>query len=390
MVAVELKNVSKSYDGQTLAIENLNLQCEYGEMLALLGPSGCGKSTTLKLIAGIERISGGQILFGPRDVSQLDTASRNVAMVFEDYALYPHLSVFENIAFPLRVRGMLRSEVETAVERVLALLELQEMRHANVRKLSGGAQQRVSIGRALVREPDLIMFDEPLSHMDAAQKVSLRSEIARLQKAAKLTSVLVTHDQTEAISMADRIAVMDKGVLQQVATPAEIYARPANLFVASFIGEPPMNLLPATIAEANEQAITLAVGAPEGPGMPVHLPPNPFACIAVRSRSPRVVLGIRPEHLRLASTDKANNADNAALQQLNATIAVVETRGDHDVLQLHSPMGRLVMELAGPSGLQPGHTLRLAIDARDVHVFDAETTQNLLSQAPTATAGAAA
>ncbi|THU00241.1 ABC transporter ATP-binding protein [Lampropedia puyangensis] len=369
MVAVELKNVSKSYDGKTFAIEGLNLQCEYGEMLALLGPSGCGKSTTLKLIAGIERISGGQIMFGARDVSQLDTASRNVAMVFEDYALYPHLSVFENIAFPLRVRSTLHSDIDRAVGRVIDLLELQEVRDANVRKLSGGAQQRVSIGRALVREPDLIMFDEPLSHMDAAQKVGLRSEIARLQKAAKLTSVLVTHDQTEAISMADRIAVMDKGVLQQVATPAEIYARPANLFVASFIGEPPMNLLEAQLLEVRSEGVAIAIGQ----GVELLLPLQPYGAAIHRASSNKLVVGVRPEHVRLAQ----KNGHHALV--MTTPIVVVETRGDHDVLQLRSPMGRLVMEVNGPSGFAQGQLVNVAIDPHDVHVFDAQTTCNLLA-----------
>lgn len=372
MPAVDLKNVSKSYDGKTYAIEGLNLQCEYGEMLALLGPSGCGKSTTLKLIAGIERISGGQIYFGTKNVSALDTASRNVAMVFEDYALYPHLSVFENIAFPLRLRSSLRSEVDRAVHRVIDLLELHEMRDSNVRKLSGGAQQRVSIGRALVREPDLIMFDEPLSHMDAAQKVSLRSEIARLQKAAKLTSVLVTHDQTEAISMADRIAVMDKGVLQQVATPAQIYARPANLFVASFIGEPPMNLLPAQLLSCDVNGVVLGLGE----GAHLVLPQNPYANLLRSATNTQLVVGIRPEHIRPAAQGTATSAIGGGM---HARIMTIETRGDHDVLQLATAMGRLVMEVSGPSGLQQDHTLDISINANDVHVFDAHTTRNVLA-----------
>ncbi|RMX05063.1 ABC transporter ATP-binding protein [Corticibacter populi] len=370
MAAVELQGVSKSYDGTTFAIEGLSLQCRQGEMLALLGPSGCGKSTTLKLIAGIECISGGRILFNGKDVSELDTASRNVAMVFEDYALYPHLSVFENIAFPLRIRSYLHSEVQRAVDRIIDLLELQDVRDANVRKLSGGAQQRVSIGRALVREPDLIMFDEPLSHMDAAQKVGLRSEIARLQKAAKLTSVLVTHDQTEAISMADRIAVMDKGVLQQVATAAEIYARPANLFVASFIGEPPMNLLPAELLASDASAVQLALAG----GAQLALPLVPHGAILQGATGRELVVGIRPEHVRLAAPERAD------IPAFDACIDTVETRGDHDVLQLQSAMGPLVMEVGGPSGFLAGQTLRFQVEPRHVHVFDAKTTRNLLGE----------
>ena len=278
MASIRIERVSKWY-GAVEAVRDLSLSCADGELLALLGPSGCGKTSTLKMLAGIEDVSEGDIYFENRPVTALDAAQRNVAMVFEDYALYPHLTVAQNIAFPLEIRGRPRAEIRRATEGALALLGLEASRDTNVRLLSGGAQQRVGIGRALVRQPAVILFDEPLSHLDGTQKSQLRAEIKRLQKEAGVTSVLVTHDQTEAMAMADRVAVMDRGVLQQVGTADDLYERPANLFVAQFIGEPPMNLLPGRIerrgtrlmleSEAGQLALPSASvdGVAAGPGV---------------------------------------------------------------------------------------------------------------------------
>ncbi len=368
MVEVRLDAVTKSYDGQTAAIPHLDLVCHRGEMLALLGPSGCGKSTTLKMIAGIEPVSGGAIQFDGADVTRLDTAQRNVAMVFEDYALYPHLSVWENIAFPLRLRVMLRSELQQRVQRVVDLLGLESMRDASVRSLSGGAQQRVSIGRALVREPALVMFDEPLSHLDADQKVQLRTEIKRLQKTSRLTSVLVTHDQNEAISMADRIAVMDKGVLQQVDTPDVIYARPANLFVAGFIGEPPMNLLAASWRrDATGMHLDLS-------GVRITVPPGAaHAALSRLAEGSTLTVGVRPEDVHVdAGTDN----------RFGARIERREPCGDHDVLTLQAAFGRVVAEVPGPCDLRAGDAVSLRLDAARLHVFDGITGNNLLGARP--------
>jgi len=221
MASIRIERVSKRY-GAVEAVRDLSLLCADGELLALLGPSGCGKTSTLKMLAGIEDVSAGDIYFGDRSVTALDAAQRNVAMVFEDYALYPHLTVAQNIAFPLEIRGRPRDEIRRATEGALALLGLAASRDTNVRLLSGGAQQRVGIGRALVRRPAVILFDEPLSHLDGTQKSQLRAEIKRLQQETGVTGVLVTHDQTEAMAMADRVAVMDRGVLQQVGTADDL------------------------------------------------------------------------------------------------------------------------------------------------------------------------
>ena len=288
MSSIAFVSISKRY-GTVDAVKQLDLSCDAGEMLALLGPSGCGKSTTLKMAAGIEEVTSGEIYFGDRPVTRLAPGERNIAMVFEDYALYPQMTVWENVAFPLKVRGVGGQPAAQRIGEVLQLLGLRQLANRDVKGLSGGAQQRVAIGRALVRDPDVILFDEPLSHLDADQKVQLRAEIKRLQKLRQVTSILVTHDQTEAIAMADRVAVMNHGVLQQVGAPQDIYERPANLFVANFIGEPPMNLPRADIGEG---------GKLMGRGWSIDLNPQQGALLAGRKET-SVVAGIRPEHIVL-------------------------------------------------------------------------------------------
>ncbi|MEO1468793.1 MAG: ABC transporter ATP-binding protein [Pseudomonadota bacterium] len=351
MATVSFRGVSKRY-GTVEAVRDLDLTCPQGEMLALLGPSGCGKSSTLKMVAGVESVSTGEIWFDDRPVSSLAPGARNIAMVFEDYALYPHLTARENVAFPLRVRGAPRAEADARVDAVMALLGLEAMAGARARDLSGGAQQRISIGRALVRDPELILFDEPLSHLDGDQKVRLRAEIKRLQRTAHLTSILVTHDQSEAIAMADRVAVMNEGVLQQVGTPDDLYERPANTFVANFIGEPPMNLLAAEIATGGQLA---------GTGWSCPVDP---ARLAGMPAGTRLVAGIRPEHVGI---DPAGS---------DATIDYVEPRGDSDILTLRldgPDAPRLTAEIPGPGRWKAGARAGIALDGARAHLFDAES-----------------
>lgn len=364
MADVRLGRVSKSYDGHAFAVSQLDLHCPQGEMLALLGPSGCGKSSTLKMIAGIEPVSSGSITFDGVDVTARDTTGRNVAMVFEDYALYPHLSVFENIAFPLRVRRVSSGEVKRKVQGVVDLLALDGLVDQPVRSLSGGAQQRVSIGRALVRNPALVMFDEPLSHLDADQKVVLRTEIRRLQSTAGLTSVLVTHDQTEAMAMADRIAVMDSGVLQQVGTPQDLYERPANRFVARFIGETPMNFLPAQY-DADAGC--------------VHLVGQPGISVPVQARMPSgpVLLGIRPEDVRL---EPASAAGEPALR-LAVKVLDRECCGDRDVLLVQGEGCLLHAEQPSPARARSGDDLLAVLPAARLHLFDSASGASLRPEA---------
>jgi ABC-type sugar transport system ATPase subunit len=363
MAEVRLNQVSKSYDGKALAVKQLDLVCKQGEMLALLGPSGCGKSSTLKMVAGIETVSAGAILFDGVDMTHRDSAGRNVAMVFEDYSLYPHLSVFENIAFPLRVRGVPAAEVARKVNDVVALLGLGSLLQERVRSLSGGAQQRVSIGRALVRDPAVVMFDEPLSHLDADQKVMLRTEIRRLQTTTGLTSVLVTHDQTEAMAMADQIAVMNHGVLQQVGAPRALYEAPANRFVAGFIGDTPMNFFGA-VFEASGR-ISLANPSTGEADEAVLLPG-----IRAALGSP-LVLGIRPEDIEVGIDDARPSL------ALRGEVVHRECCGDRDVLMVESGARQFHVELAAPSRVRAGDMLSCRLPADRLHAFDATTGQSL-------------
>jgi ABC-type sugar transport system ATPase subunit len=367
MASIRLENVSKRY-GTVAAVTELSLVCPDGELLALLGPSGCGKTSTLKMIAGIEDVSAGEIYFGDRPVTALDAAERNVAMVFEDYALYPHLTVAQNVAFPLEIRGRSREAIGRAVNDALALLGLDGLRDVGVRQLSGGAQQRVAIGRALVREPAVILFDEPLSHLDGNHKAQLRAEIKRLQKDSGVTGVLVTHDQTEAMAMADRVAVMSEGVLQQLAAPHELYDHPANLFVAQFIGEPPMNLFRGRVAEA-AGALTVV-----GDGWCVALPPH-IAAVAART-SGDVVVGVRPEHIGLRASD-----GTATDTTLTGRVLFREPRGDVDIVLVsgHGLADGDVVTVETPAGTEwkEGDAVAVSLGEHALHVFDAASGRNL-------------
>jgi multiple sugar transport system ATP-binding protein len=377
MATIRFDRVWKRY-GRVEAVRDLNLTCDDGEMLALLGPSGCGKTSTLKMVAGIEEVSEGEILFDDRPVSRLAPAERNIAMVFEDYALYPHLSVFENIAFPLRIRRLPGAELERRVAAAVALLGLEGLRDESVRRLSGGAQQRVSIGRALVRDPELILFDEPLSHLDGDQKIQLRAEIKRLQQTAGLTAVLVTHDQTEAIAMSDRVAVMSQGVLQQCDAPQQLYDHPRNLFVADFIGEPPMNLIPVTLHEAAGTAFA------EGGGWRIALDVDAACRLRRVARSDRIILGFRPEHVEPIDMSGSDQLPNS----LAGRVAWTEMRGDSHVVALAPIQPRangsadggeqqVTIEVPGTSPPDVGEPVLVRVRHDLLNPFDAETGMNV-------------
>ncbi|MDZ5448524.1 sn-glycerol-3-phosphate ABC transporter ATP-binding protein UgpC [Labrys sp. ZIDIC5] len=314
MAAISFSQVSKAYADGHLAVNKLDLDISDGEFLVLVGPSGCGKSTALRMIAGLETITGGTLSIGAEVANDLSPRERNVAMIFQSYALYPHLSVADNVGFALKVRGERREVIEEKVKAAAAMLELDKLLTRRPGQLSGGQRQRVAMGRAIVREPAAFLMDEPLSNLDARLRGQMRAEIARLQRASGVTTVYVTHDQVEAMTMGDRVAVMNGGVLQQLAPPRELYDRPVNLFVATFIGAPPINLLPGRLLRS-------------GQGMEVALPglvlPLPAAFVQERpglaaAGDREVVVGIRPENLFVA---------DGAAEALSARIAFQEDLG---------------------------------------------------------------
>jgi ABC-type sugar transport system ATPase subunit len=367
VASVTLDNVSKFY-GDVRATHDLSFHCEDGQMLALLGPSGCGKTSTLKMIAGIEEVDSGEIHIGTQLVNDLSPGQRNIAMVFEDYALYPNMSVFENIAFPLKLRKWPGQEIRKRIEPVLELLGLEDQRESDVRRLSGGAQQRVSIGRALVREPELIIFDEPLSHLDADQKVQLRTEIRRLQKDTGLTGILVTHDQTEATAMADLVVIMNHGKLQQIASPQSLYDHPANLFVAEFMGEPAMNLLSVRLEIDGSNCHLVGAGWSVTPDRAVA------DRIVSSAQGRELILGVRPELIKISTS-------SAVRGNIEGTLAWREYRGDVHVLTIAVAGGdsEIVVESRQRLDLDTGAALGLEITAEALNVFDATSGRNLLT-----------
>lgn len=316
MAKVELKHVSKHF-GVIKAVEDLSLVASDGEFIVLVGPSGCGKSSTMRMIAGLESVTEGQILFDDRDVTDALPRDRDIAMVFQNYALFPHLNVQSNLAFGLQLRKAPKSKIETRVKEVARLLEIENLLDRRPRELSGGQRQRVALGRAIMREPEVFLMDEPLSNLDAALRMEMRSEIIKLQERLGVTTFYVTHDQVEALSMGDRVVVMRQGMLQQVGTPMELYEQPTNSYVAGFIGSPPMNFL-----AAQAKGSTLALEA-----LNTELQLSSRLSVAVqKSSSPDILLGVRPEHVSLSEHDESDDA-----YSLKATIDTVEPLG-HTIL----------------------------------------------------------
>jgi multiple sugar transport system ATP-binding protein len=336
MARVSFENVWKRYDG-TVAVKDLTLQISQGEFIVLVGPSGCGKSTALRMLAGLERIDEGRILIDDDVVNNVAPAARDVAMVFQSYALYPHMTVYDNLAFGLRNQRIPKREIDERVRRAGDALQLSELLKRKPKQLSGGQRQRVALGRAIVREPVAFLMDEPLSNLDAKLRVETRAEILKLQRRLGTTTIYVTHDQVEAMTMGDRIAVLREGVLQQVGTPEDLYERPRNTFVAGFIGSPAMNLVPGGVA---------GVG---GSGQ---------------------VVGFRPEHVRVGS----GGPDGV---RLTAPVEVVEYLGDEQLVHLTVKDHVLLAKLPVEPRIATGSNLQLTIPRDRVYLFDAESGEAL-------------
>jgi multiple sugar transport system ATP-binding protein len=381
MAAVEFREVTKSF-GDVVAVDRLSLTVEEGEFLILVGPSGCGKTTALRMVAGLEQVTSGEILIDGKVVNDLPPTNRDIAMVFQNYALYPHMTVAANIAFPLRQQRVKRAEIRERVGEAARLLDIEELLERKPRELSGGQRQRVAIGRALVRRPKAFLMDEPLSNLDAKLRVQMRAELIALHKRLGITTVYVTHDQTEAMTLGDRVLVLDKGVAQQLDTPQVLYREPANTFVAGFIGSPAMNLV-----EGDASGGRLTVG-------PLTLD-RPSALAGRSADAGRVLVGIRPEDFRLAESGPGAFPARVEFSEQLGPETLAYFRAD-GIRLAHSPRGAeaqedgrsrelatlLVARLAADTDVEAGATVSLGVNEARVRLFDPVTGGALAAAAP--------
>ncbi len=365
MASLELRNVQKSYGNSQIAtLKDIALKIDAGEFLILVGPSGCGKSTLMNCIAGLENITGGEILVDGEDISQASPKDRDIAMVFQSYALYPTMTVRDNIAFGLKMRKVPAAKIEEEVARVAKLLQIEPLLERKPSQLSGGQQQRVAMGRALARRPKIYLFDEPLSNLDAKLRVEMRTEIKLMHQRLKTTTVYVTHDQIEAMTLGDKVAVMKDGVIQQFGTPHEIYNNPANLFVASFIGSPPMNFVPLRIRQRDGRWVGVLNSEQGSCELPLPITSDD----GLRDRE--LILGIRPEQIGLAP---AGSADFS----LAVDIEVVEPTGPDTLVVFTLNQVKACCRLMPDQAPRVGETLNLQFDPRKALLFDAQTGERL-------------
>ena len=353
MSKVVLKNIKKTYDNKKIIIDNVDLEIEDKEFLVLVGASGCGKSTILRMIAGLEEISGGELYIGDKKVNNVHPKDRDIAFVFQSYALYPHMTVYENIAFGLKMRKFKKDEIDKKVREAAKILDLEELLDRRPKQLSGGQRQRVALGRAIVRNPQVFLMDEPLSNLDAKLRVQMRTEIKKLHEKLQTTFIYVTHDQTEALTMGDRIVVLDKGVIQQVDTPENIYNNPSNMFVAGFIGSPQINFITCSILNN-----TLVFG-----DLALELPKEVMDIIKNRKK---VVIGIRPE-------DMINTAGNI---KLSVKVDMSELLGSEKIAYFNIGENKCCAKL--PAKYDLDETLILSIDSRRMFFFDEKTGERII------------
>lgn len=360
MASVTLDNIQKTYPNGFKAIHGVDVDVKDGEFLVLVGPSGCGKSTLLRMIAGLESVTEGDLQIGGKRVNDIEPSKRDIAMVFQNYALYPHMTVYNNMAYGLKIMGLNKEEIDKRVKNAASILELtDDQLTRKPRELSGGQRQRVAMGRAIVRKPSVFLFDEPLSNLDAKLRVQMRVEIKRLQESLGITSVYVTHDQVEAMTLGHRLMVLNSGVVEQLGTPIELYERPASLFVAEFIGSPSMNIVDTHISEdGNSVEIAKGIALPVTDG---GLPQ--YAGKAVK-------LGVRPEHLEIAK-DGQNG--------LPLTVTLVEHLGADTLIHGHFGESEvdLTVRCSGTQQVQPGETLPVFTTQNHIHLFDPESTKRI-------------
>lgn len=349
MANLKLQAVTKSYDGKNQIIQSIDLDVADGEFIVMVGPSGCGKSTLLRMVAGLERTTSGDIYINDQRVTELEPKDRGIAMVFQNYALYPHMSVFDNMAYGLKIRGFGKAQILARVEEAARILELGPLLKRKPRELSGGQRQRVAMGRAIVREPAVFLFDEPLSNLDAKLRVQMRLELQQLHRRLRTTSLYVTHDQVEAMTLAERVIVMNKGIAEQIGTPSEVYRRPASLFVASFIGSPAMNLLPGQLTTDGTSLVM-----EDGFDLPLPVPRPEWG-------GRELTVGIRPEHIQLTEDQQ-----NGIPMVLNTLELLGADNLAHGKLAGSGVVVRLSHEVFPPAG----SLLRLVFPAKALHFFD--------------------
>lgn len=359
MASVEIKNVSKLFANNAQVIKDINIQIDDGQFTVLVGPSGCGKSTLLRMIAGLEEISQGEILINNKKVNDVPPKERDIAMVFQNYALYPHMTVYENMAFSLKLAKTDKQAIQQQVERAAEILGLSQLLARYPRQLSGGQRQRVAMGRAIVRNPQVFLFDEPLSNLDAKLRVQMRTEIKELHQRLKTTSVYVTHDQIEAMTMADKIVVMRDGIVEQIGRPLDLYDHPANVFVAGFIGSPAMNFIKGTLRKKGDNAY-------------VELPGNNQLEVPVNSKGndgQSVIYGIRPEDLTLAAKGEGIASEVIVVEPTGAETQVFSKIAGMEITTMFRERHEF----------KPGETIRLKPVLGKIHLFDAESGKSLIA-----------
>ncbi|SHJ53747.1 ABC transporter ATP-binding protein [Tepidibacter formicigenes] len=369
MATLTLKDICKEYDNGYKAVKNVNIDINDREFIVLVGPSGCGKSTTLRMIAGLEDITSGELYIGDKIVNDLPPKDRDIAMVFQNYALYPHMSVYDNMAFGLKLRKVPKSEIDKKVKEVAKILDLEHLLDRKPKALSGGQRQRVALGRAIVREPKVFLMDEPLSNLDAKLRTQMRTEISKLHKKLGTTFIYVTHDQVEAMTMGDRIVVMKDGIVQQIDTPQELYDNPKNIFVAGFIGAPQMNFIEVLISEEKEAIIAsfndIKITIPLGKGK--ILKEKGYI-------GKNVVLGIRPEDIHMEKVF----IDNSMETSFKAKVELQENMGAEIYAYLNLSGQSITARLNSRYKLQDDEELVLAMDGNKIHLFDKQTEENIL------------
>ncbi|MBD1572626.1 sn-glycerol-3-phosphate ABC transporter ATP-binding protein UgpC [Vibrio sp. S17_S38] len=358
MAAVEFKNVSKTYSGNIDVVKSFNLHIEEGEFIVFLGPSGCGKSTTLRMLAGLEDITGGEVIIGNDLVNDMSPKDRNIAMVFQSYALYPHMSVYDNIAFALKMSGMNKEAIRKQVRPIADMLQLTPVLDRKPRSLSGGQRQRVAMGRAMVRTPEVFLFDEPLSNLDAKLRNAMRGEIKSLHKKLNKTTVYVTHDQIEAMTLADRIVVLKDGRIEQVGTPEDIYHHPVNTFVASFIGSPTMNLVDVQLVKNQQWNVMLGEKL-----IPLQ------GEYGIENENTHVVLGIRPSDIYLDASDIMFGV------KLSASIITCELLGAAYELEVSIQGIKFVLEVSAEGDIPEAGDINVYLDSNKLHIFDNNSGQ---------------